>query len=565
MLGALTTSLSGMISTQAMLDVTANNLSNTETPGFKAGRVSFADQIQSLQRSDTSPGNGLGGVNPSQIGNGTEVSAIQTVFTQGSTELTGRSLDLMINGAGFFQLQDQAGNVTYSRVGAFGFDAGQAGGSPRLVDLATGNLVLNTNGTPIDRVDRIAGTATTALTLDGNLPPTNALPLAGERLSSLFALRQASGDPVTLATPLANTTLRQGTAGAVNLQVFGQKPDGSSYSGTIPLTATSTVGDVVTGLNGILASVNPTTGQSDRFAQVSYANGVLSAEAATSGGQFSLFFGEQAVPAVPPQGAAASTWQYGATTDVYAWNRLRMVPGSVNSELAMYTGDGTQHTVNARWFNSGTVTSGSGASLSIGRTWDLVLDQPADATFAPGGDRLQGLTFNADGSLATAPTGSLSMAWNTGGPVGMTVNAVRMTGNMSDGFCDATDATGAPPGLLKEIVVGPSGIIQGIYSNGKTAPMSATNHTIGMVSFSNPAGLLSLGGNRWDVSNNSGDPVAVQDNGLITITAGALEGSNVDMSTEFTRLIISQRGFQSNSKAFQTADAILQEANSLIR
>ena len=103
----------------------------------------------------------------------------------------------------------------------------------------------------------------------------------------------------------------------------------------------------------------------------------------------------------------------------------------------------------------------------------------------------------------------------------------------------------------------------GLYTNGKSLSL----YEIEIDTFRNPAGLSSLGQNLWQVSANSGDPLArsAGQGGAGSVTSGALEGSNVDIASEFTRLITAQRGFQVNSRVIQTTDSILQELSGLIR
>ena len=583
MLNALTISLSGMRSTQTMLDVTANNLANSDTPGFKAGRTMFADQLHSLSRDAVAPTGPVGGRNPDQIGNGTQVAAVQTVFTQGGAELTGRNLDLMINGDAFFQLADQDGGLSYSRVGAFGFDGGFQGTS-RLVDLVSGGLVLNTQGEAISPVERLAATPTTDLVMNGNLPPEDIKPLHGNALSSLFGLRAENGSPAIGSTPLASTNLSRGVDAAVNLQVFGTAPDGQPFSGTVNLGAGATVSDLMQGLNQVLIRTTPVvdgTGapvldagglpltRDIAFAQASISQGSITITSAMDGQDLSVFLGEQPVPGAPISDQAANTWQHGVATDVFSWNRMRLVPSSVETELPVYTADGTAHTMSGRWFSTGTVTTGTGLATDYQRTWDLVVDDPVGAgnLLNPGSGTLRGLTFDASGALLSSPVGTIDSTWTVGGASTVTLDTSGFTGFQDTGVADATDYTGSPAGLLQGVSITSDGFVQGIYSNGKTVTMSATDHQIGLASFANPSGLLALDQNRFQPSGNSGAAFLVDPGtaGTNTITAGALEGSNVDLSSEFTRLIISQRGFQSNSKAFQTADQILREANGLIR
>ncbi len=583
MLNALTTSMAGMKATQTMLDVTANNLANSETPGFKTGRVNFADQMFTSDHGAQAPTGPAGGRDPSQIGNGSTVAGVQNMFTQGNTDLTGRNLDLMINGEAFFQLQDGTGSRSYSRVGMFGFDGG-LNGTSRLVDLVSGGLVLNTKGETISPIEKMPASATTALTLTGNLPPKDAQPLHGTTLSSLFTLTTPLGAVALGGTALAQTNLSRGGADLpIALKVFGKTPDGANYQATVNLAAGATVSDLVDGLNQAFTRTIPVTDSAGNpvldpagqpvtrqqsFAQASLSQGNLSVSSSIPGEDMSVFLGEQPIPGVLTD-AAANTWQHGAATDSLSWDRLRLVPSSVPMELPLYTADGTRQILSGRWFNTGTVTTGTGAPTDFQRTWDLVVNDPTGAanTVTLGQDTLRGLTFNPDGSLLSAPAGTISSTWATGGASSVALDSSRFTAYQGDPVADAIDDTGYTSGLLQSVSVTNDGILQGVYSNGRTAAMSATDHQIGLITFANPGGLMAMDQNRWQPTTNSGGPVAVAPGaaGTNTLTPGALESSNVDISVEFTRLIISQRGFQSNSKAFQTADQILQEANGLIR
>ena len=87
-----------------------------------------------------------------------------------------------------------------------------------------------------------------------------------------------------------------------------------------------------------------------------------------------------------------------------------------------------------------------------------------------------------------------------------------------------------------------------------------------MSTFRNPEGLVAVEGNLWQQSTNSGNPtrrVPGQNAGFIS--AGALEGSNVDIATEFSRMIVAQRGFQTNARVIQTTDEMLEELANLLR
>ena len=147
------------------------------------------------------------------------------------------------------------------------------------------------------------------------------------------------------------------------------------------------------------------------------------------------------------------------------------------------------------------------------------------------------------------------------GRIGSVVNTVTQFAEKSSTKAFAQD--GYAMGYLENFKIDQSGIITGVYSNG-------TNRTIGqvaMASFTNPGGLEKAGENNFMVSNNSGlaniSPSGVAGKGKLI--AGALEMSNVDLAEQFTDMIVTQRGFQANSKTIQTSDQMLQELLTLKR
>jgi flagellar hook protein FlgE len=118
-------------------------------------------------------------------------------------------------------------------------------------------------------------------------------------------------------------------------------------------------------------------------------------------------------------------------------------------------------------------------------------------------------------------------------------------------------------GYLENYKIDQNGVITGVYSNG-------TNREIGQIalaSFANQGGLEKAGENTYLQSSNSGlanvGPARVAEKGKII--SGTLEMSNVDMADQFVDMIVTQRGFQANSRTIQTADPLLQELLTLKR
>lgn len=123
-------------------------------------------------------------------------------------------------------------------------------------------------------------------------------------------------------------------------------------------------------------------------------------------------------------------------------------------------------------------------------------------------------------------------------------------------------ADGVTEGQLEDFSFGPRGEINAVYSNGSVVTLG----TLAIAKFSNPSGLTKAGGNLFQQSLNSGTPnIGVPGDGRGQIMSSALEMSNVDLSEEFTEMIVAQRGFQANTRIITTSDEILQELVNLKR
>ncbi|MCL2720633.1 MAG: flagellar hook protein FlgE [Treponema sp.] len=147
------------------------------------------------------------------------------------------------------------------------------------------------------------------------------------------------------------------------------------------------------------------------------------------------------------------------------------------------------------------------------------------------------------------------------GQVGGLSNSITQYAQQSSSKAVGQD--GRTMGYLENFKIDSSGVITGVYSNGTTRTIGQ----VAMASFPNQGGLEKVGDNAFRVSNNSGianiGPSGVAGKGKIM--AGTLEMSNVDMADQFVDMIVTQRGFQANSKTIQTADQLLQELLTLKR
>lgn len=144
MLRSMYSGITGMKNFQVKLDVIGNNIANVNTYGFKKGRTTFQDLVSQQLSGASAPGAARGGINPKQIGLGSQLASIDTIGTQGSLQTTGRPLDLAISGDGFFLVEDVEGNQFYTRAGNFYLD------SEGFLVNSNGFYLLGDGGTPIE-------------------------------------------------------------------------------------------------------------------------------------------------------------------------------------------------------------------------------------------------------------------------------------------------------------------------------------------------------------------------------------------------------------------------------
>jgi len=168
---------------------------------------------------------------------------------------------------------------------------------------------------------------------------------------------------------------------------------------------------------------------------------------------------------------------------------------------------------------------------------------------------VQTATPNEDGTLVRQ-----EFVLNLGNVGGFTKSITQYAEASSS---KAVEQDGRTMGYLENFSIDTTGVITGVYSNGSTRSIGQ----VALASFPNQGGLEKTGDNAFRVSNNSGaaniGPSGVAGKG--EIIAGTLEMSNVDMADQFVDMIVTQRGFQANSKTIQTADQLLQELLTLKR
>jgi flagellar hook protein FlgE len=152
-------------------------------------------------------------------------------------------------------------------------------------------------------------------------------------------------------------------------------------------------------------------------------------------------------------------------------------------------------------------------------------------------------------------------SWTT--PVTIDLSALTQFGGASTAAAKETANSGSALGTLESYSLSNDGTVVGLYSNGLRQPIGQ----LALATFTNPGGLEKAGNSSYRAGDNSGNPLvgAAGTGGRGTLSAGALEMSNVDLAEEFTGLIVAQRGFQANSRVITTSDEILQDLVQLKR
>src|SRR5206468_6200064 len=111
MMRSMFAAISGLKAHQVMLDVTAADIANVNTLGYKSSRMTFRDSLSQLQRGGAAPGPGQGGSNAAQVGLGSQVGSIDNLMTGGALQTTGNPLDVAISGEGWFRVGPASGGT----------------------------------------------------------------------------------------------------------------------------------------------------------------------------------------------------------------------------------------------------------------------------------------------------------------------------------------------------------------------------------------------------------------------------------------------------------------------
>lgn len=519
MMRSLYSGVAGLKTHQTKMDVIGNNIANTNTVGFKSSSVNFSDTYYQTVSSATGPNTDMAtaGTNAKQIGLGSMVAAIQTNITeQGGPSTTNRALDIAINGEAFMVVRSGT-DTCFTKSGALNIDP-------------AGNLYCTTNGATVQ------GWLADA---DGNIVKDTVKDLKVMSTDNMYSPPEA-----TKCATISG-----------NVDPNDPKLDYNTGSGQIvTFSFFDNIGEAYTVKIRIKQAAPPTAAQ----ATVDYDMTVVDVLKSDGTSMFvtknadGTYAGNAAVEVKLGDATykLASATAVNATTGEFT---LTATPAT-GSQLKFQNSTGTFDSVSPQ---ACTATpkpewADKGYALNFSVTNDGVHAAPSatsnDTTF-PFYDPTTGLGgvqvyFN---SLTQYSQGGVSK-----------ISSVKGR-EVENGYVDQ----GHTAGKMKGVSIDEDGIIWGSYDNGAKNCLGQ----IAFATFANPSGLESLGSSLFGATQNSGefDGVGEEIGVSGSLTAGALEMSNVDLANEFTQMITTQRGFQANPRIITTSDSMLEELVNLKR
>ena len=570
MMRSLYSGVAGLKTHQTRMDVIGNNIANVNTTAYKSSSMTFSELMsQTTQKaSGANATTGVGGTNAKQIGLGVKAGAINTaITTQGSAQSTGNPFDIMITGDNFFVVSNGSENF-FTRDGSFYVD-----GAGNLAMTSTGYNVMGwgvdetTGNIKQDTVTalRIMSSAnmtyppeaTTKANISGILDQNdkdvtsangktvnlNFFDARGYSYTAKFTFKQSGGDKTNEYSLELNKIL-DSTGKEIDISgiTFGEQNLEQTLSSKLSLNTDSYKWDDATKTLQTTATPPETVAELDKI----FKNGALITDK------------DKAEEVQKNLDAIAKAYGYEGSTDEF---------------LKLYTtGKAGQVTVQTMLEN-----------MSKNMTGDDILPKAKNEELTMTGRKFDGakVVFDKD-------SGKLQSINNSTTNLSTTLNFPATMGNFSNITIDLSECTnydnkgtstvGATSGDLDGdglgtgrrlgdmigVSIQKDGMIYASYDNGMTKLLGQ----IATAAFANASGLEKEGDNLYSATLNSGEFDGIG----VDITAGGgymstgqLEMSNVDLSSEFTEMITTQRGFQANSRIITVSDTLLEELTNLKR
>lgn len=568
MMRSLYSGVAGLKTHQTRMDVIGNNIANVNTTAYKSSSMTFSELMsQTTQKaSGANATTGVGGTNAKQIGLGVKAGAINTaITTQGSAQSTGNPFDIMITGDNFFVVNNGSENF-FTRDGSFYVD-----GAGNLAMTSTGYNVM---GWGVDKTTgNIKQDTVTALRIMSSANMT--YPPEATTKANISGILDQNDKDVTSAN-----------GKTVNLNFF----DARGYSYTAKFTFKQSGGDKTNEYSMELNKILDSTGAEIDISKLKFGNRsqqkmetkvtlntdaykwdgkvLKTKDGTTEVANLADIFKADGSLITPADDAAAQKQQKALDAIAKAYG----YEGSTDEFLNLYI------TSTANKDKQLTIQDLLG-NMMAGKTTDVL---PADGSAIT----MEGRYFEGTTVVFNKDTGKLESVG--GSTTNLNVNAAfsALGGNFSDVTIDLSECTnydnkgtstiGATSGDLDGLGTGrrlgdmigvfiqKDGMIYANYDNGMTKLLGQ----IATAAFANASGLEKEGDNLYSATLNSGEFDGIG----VDITAGGgymspgqLEMSNVDLSSEFTEMITTQRGFQANSRIITVSDTLLEELTNLKR
>jgi flagellar hook protein FlgE len=607
MIKSLFSGVTGLKTHNQRMDVIGNNIANVNTTAFKAGTVTFRDVYYQTRQRAGSGDFTQGGVNPMQVGFGVQLGTISKVMTQSGLTYSDNALDMALEGSGFFQVMDPMGNIFYTRLGRFTID-----NFGNLAD-ANGNIVLGVSGDPTNvaaarqriniQIPDIEDAQSYALEeylghemtiRAGGIGPGGNIAITVIPSDTSFAEMQGSALKVFMDLTVDYESMAiwgRGTApgapGASPLPVppatlnpgggIGSRPHSAVPPGTL---TPAQMADQAQWDQRLVERISQLFSEdlqnAIRLGGVNVDSAILAFNPDGSiNTENSINIEFSSVPDVTAPQNAHNHLQVSNT------HQLRF-------EVRNAGNFGNRYEINVETHGStGILTQWSGDVLTIRlpSNGDYTVQQIQDAVDNAARGR-ENLNINVTAQTLLAPNVNLAMTTNLNTPVGTPpVNPVSAyiagrtlplgMSNGSDSFFQSAFQnlstvrlmggafrTSQDPSTV-DIEVGRDGVIYAYHPVHKELMLGR----IDIVDFVNPEGLMQVGTSYFTETMASGPPqvkIAGEESATLVLQ-GALEMSNVDLSNEFSDMIITQRGFQANSRIITVSDSMLEELVNLKR
>lgn len=616
MMRSLFAGVSGLKNHQTRMDVIGNNIANVNTVGFKASRVTFQDMLSQTIKGASSATANRGGTNPLQIGMGMSLASIDTIFTDGSPQPTGKQTDLSISGQGFFVLSDGQSQV-YTRAGAFDFDT-----AGNFIVPGTGYKVMGWKADASGVIDSKQDAAAIQIPVGASMPAqvsskiiytnnlsagakaigtpaeqaaADAAKVAADAAKVIADNNKTAADAAKTAADTAKTTADAAKAAidAAKLAMAAAKKEADDLAaGVAGATPTSVQNAVVAAVSAAALAVTAaspatlslaTAAKNDADAlktvtddlvagtadETAVAAAAATADAsmtsaamlAASEASDAAINATTAATAATAAAAAATAAATAATNAAQAVLDAYGTSSAVPTSITVYDVQGNPYSVKGTFMKTGENTWSFTPNGTVVDDSGVIV---GNITATPSTIR-----FNADGTYDQTSTINTMTIDPAGGPYAgagaftITPDFSALTQYGGESTAKATGKDGYAAGTLNSVTINQAGVIVGTFTNGEQQTLAQ----VALAVFNNPGGLNKAGDSMFSQSNNSGEPQigSSETGGRGKFTPGSLEMSNVDLAQEFSEMIVTQRGFQANSKIITTSDEMLQELANLKR